>query len=117
VEFVAGHLVTRKAGGTVHPANLAPFTGDFNTETMRKPEIEAEKLLASGNVIKYESDVVSFGPFSLIAIIKSDVDRNLVAKELNVTITELGLKDSGDPAKIEDWTKVKQTRSHNPKMD
>ena len=47
VEFVAGHLVTRKAGGPARTENLAPFTNDFNTGPMREPESYAERLLRS----------------------------------------------------------------------
>jgi len=116
VEFVAGHLVTRKAGGPARTENLAPFTNEFNTGPMREPESYAEKLLRSDKVIKYESDVVRFNPGALMLVLR-DKDRDLVADKLEVAVTELELKEGGDPEKIEDWTEERNKKYFHPNVD
>ena len=103
--IIAGHIVTRMAGGRADDNNLSPFpSGDFNQKAIRTPESKAEGLLRQDKVIEYSAKV-NYGRTSddgsSVGFNKEDL--KLIGTSVSVKIDELKLKDGGDGKIISDW--------------
>lgn len=112
--FVAGHLVTKGAGGKGENDNLAPTTGYFNQGGIRTPESRAEGLMRQDKVLSYSAQAVygrSHNDGSEVDFHQKDLE--MIPKHINVKVVELGLKQDGDPTKLADWTTEVKTHFNN----
>ncbi|MDQ1829276.1 hypothetical protein [Massilia scottii] len=109
--FIAGHLVTRLAGGKAIDSNLAPFTGYFNQGGIRTPESTAEGLMRSDEVMSYSARA-TYGRTSAngSSVRFAQEDLNLIPTSVRVVVTRMGLAPGGNAENIVDWSVETETR-------
>ncbi|WP_157778659.1 hypothetical protein [Massilia violaceinigra] len=109
--FIAGHLVTRLAGGKAIDSNLTPFTGFFNQGRIRTPESTAEGLMRSDEVMSYSARA-TYGRTSAdgSSVKFAQEDLNLIPTSVRVVVTRMGLAPGGNAENIVDWSVETETR-------
>ncbi|MFB9243027.1 hypothetical protein IV454_26065 [Massilia antarctica] len=109
--FIAGHLVTRWAGGKAADNNLAPLTGYFNQGLIRTPESAAEGMMRNDEVMSYSARAIygrAGNDGSSVTFAKKDLD--LIPTAVHVVVTRMALQADGNAENIAHWNVEKTSR-------
>ncbi|MCE3604309.1 hypothetical protein LXA47_11925 [Massilia sp. P8910] len=109
--FIAGHLVTRWAGGKAADNNLAPLTGYFNQGLIRTPESAAEGMMRNDEVMSYSARAIygrAGNDGSSVTFAKKDLD--LIPTAVHVVVTRMALQVDGNAENIAHWNVEKTSR-------
>ncbi|TDX02346.1 hypothetical protein [Dinghuibacter silviterrae] len=113
--FVAGHLVTKGAGGKDNDENLTPIASGFNQGGLRTPESEAEKMMRANKVLSYAA-TANYGRAgkdgSLVPFAAKDLE--MIPTSITVKVVERGLRAGGDPTTIVDWSEELRVAFNEP---
>ncbi len=106
--YVAGHLVADTLGGKNTAYNLTPMTNTFNTSGgsngIKAPENDALRRLKARKVIFYRSEAI-YGNKSSEHWYQAVKPTRFV-----IRVTDLNLKEGGEPTDIEDYNIIANER-------